>query len=111
MPKVTLGDVHRSVALRPVTGVYLAGVAVIMLIVHNLLSVTVGILIFGIAAVLILLATVYEELREVHVMVNGQHEALLERIAELHDALNAAGVPIPPEHHYEFGRHYQESRR
>lgn len=92
---MTLEAVRRSVAIRPVTEVYLIGVTMIVLTVNKVLTLSEGIFIFGMTTVVILLTTMYKELVQVHTLVNSQHDDLLKRIEDLLDALHANDVEVP----------------
>lgn len=56
----------KVVAKRPVTAVYVSGVAAILLITQRTVTLTEGVLFFGVAAALFMMCTVYIELRRVH---------------------------------------------
>lgn len=70
MPKLTFEAVRRSVVIRPVTEVYLAGVGVLLLVVRNMVSLAEGLIVFGVVTMMILLMNVYRELVQVHTLLD-----------------------------------------
>lgn len=83
MSKAALAATRQSLVVRPVTEVYLVGVAMILLTVRGTLSLAEGLFILGMATVLILLMNVYGELLKVHECVNAQHDDLVRQIEHL----------------------------
>lgn len=71
MPRVTPETVWRSIVLRPVTEVYVVGVAMLLLTVRDVVSLTVGILVFGMVTMLILLVSVYYELLRIERLLDS----------------------------------------
>jgi membrane protein implicated in regulation of membrane protease activity len=96
MPNLpTARDVWHSVALRPVTTVYLLAVAAIMAITSGWVSLPVGVIALGFLTVLLILLSVLVELRKVHHLVNARSDAQDERIGQLIEALHEGGVTVP----------------
>lgn len=87
--------VLRSVAFYTATLTYLSGVAVAFGVAAGWLRFDVGLILFAACAILVVLVATHRSVEVVHGLVNSQHDAMVERIDELLDALTAAGVSIP----------------
>ncbi|HEU4539663.1 MAG TPA: hypothetical protein VFR23_00925 [Jiangellaceae bacterium] len=97
-----LRAVVASVAFYPVTLVYLAASMTTVAVVGGVVRLDVGLLLLGLASVLVILISMRREVGTVHHLVNAQHDALLAkigamalRIDQLLDTLTEAGVAIP----------------
>jgi hypothetical protein len=95
MTHAYLRRVARSAAFYPVTVVYLAAVLALIGVVGGVLSLEVGLTALGFVAMLVVLVSMRGDVGQIHVLVNSQHDALLERVDELLDALHEAGVAAP----------------
>ncbi len=89
--------VERSVVGYPLTGVYLAGTAVAVLISADLLPLAPGLLGLLVVAGLMLMVGIRREVATVHWLVNSQRDVLLDRIDQLIATLTDAGVVVPDE--------------
>lgn len=94
--------VFKSYSTYPISTVYLAGVIVAVFISLGWVSLGTGLLILTLAAVIVLLITQSIELRRqtkeiltVHLLVNSQRDELLNRISDLVDTLENAGIALP----------------
>lgn len=101
---ITIKNVTSSVTLRPVTETYLAGVATIILTVNDFFSLIEGIVVFGFAALFILLCTMLQELTTVHELVDAQHDDLIKRVDTLLGSLYEQGIDSPLKDAYEEDR-------
>lgn len=91
-----------SATFYPISILWLAGMAIAAFVAGGWLRFDVGLILFAVAAIMLVLVSTHRELGTVHVLVDGQHHALVElvermgdRINQLVDALKAAGVQVP----------------
>jgi hypothetical protein len=96
------GRLVRSAAFYPVTVTYLGAVLTLVAVVGGVLKLEVGLTILGFVAVLVVSLAMRGDVGKIHTLVNSQHDALIEQIREmgdridqLLDALQDAGVSIP----------------
>lgn len=85
----------KAAPLWPVTAVYLAGTACLMALAGGLMNLSQAVTVFGVFTLLVILVGVLRELRTVHSLVNSQHDALVARIGQLHQAMTVAKIAIP----------------
>jgi uncharacterized protein (DUF58 family) len=86
---------RQSVSIYAVSAVYAFGVLAMTLISTGDLMLIFGIIALGLVTVLIALIALHRETRRVHVLVNGQHTALIERVNQLIATLQESGVGVP----------------
>jgi hypothetical protein len=97
-----LRAVTDSAVVYPTSLMFIAGVVALEGVVADLVRLDTAIIGLGIVAVIIILASIYHEVRgqrvevkEVHVLVNSQRDELVERIEQLVVALQDASVAVP----------------
>lgn len=88
--------ISNSLTFYPVTMVYLGGVGVAMGISSGWIDGGPGLLLLSMLTLIVVLVSMFREVQVVHHLVNSQRTALLERIAELVEAMQEAGVELPP---------------
>jgi len=91
-----LVELLRSAAFYPITGMYLAGVALGVLVVHGTLSPAVAVLAGALVTLTALLLAAWREIRAVKLTVNVHMDELVARIDELNALLVASGIVVPP---------------
>lgn len=79
----------------PMTMLYLSGVACIIAVQEEVVTLGAGLILFTLAAIMAFVWAIAREVHTVHVLVNSQRDELLNRISDLIDALNEAGVDVP----------------
>jgi hypothetical protein len=84
-----------SISFRPVLTVYVGAVIDAWAVASGYVRTEVGVLLLGFVAVMVLLSGMRREVATVHKLVNSQHDALVDRVDQLLDALETAGVSIP----------------
>lgn len=90
--------VHRltdSIMFRPALTIYVSSVLAAAAAAAGWVRVDVSLLLVGVVTALAVMASMQREIRLVHSLVNSQHDALIARIAQLSDALTAAGATVP----------------
>lgn len=96
-----------SVAFYPLTTMYLAAVAVVVLVARGTISVPTGVILLALVVLVLLMVSTLKELRavraatlrelaSVHSLVNGQQTKLIARIDQLTEQLTAEGKAVPP---------------
>jgi hypothetical protein len=97
-----LSVIRNSAAFYPLTTLYIAAVLALEAAVSGLVRLDTAIIGLGIVTVILILASIYREVRyqraevkKVHTLVNSQRTELLERIEQLVAALQVAGVAVP----------------
>ncbi len=101
--------IFNSVSVYAASSVYVFGVLAMVLIATGDIMLIFGIFAFGIITIIIALIalfretarvravaeSVHAETEQVHVLVNSQHDAMVDRINQLIAALHASGVHVP----------------
>lgn len=104
-------QVFRSAAFYPVTGMYVAAVAVFALVVAGTLRFDVGCALLAVVALFLILASVQREVDDFHRRVAHERWECLSRIDQLAHVLQRHGIPIPPAMDDDLHRLREEAAR
>lgn len=85
----------RSMLLYPTSTVYVAGVVVAVGVSTGWFGLNVGLVCLTAIAVVVVLVGLVREVQIVHHLVNSQRDELLNRISDLVETLQDAGIALP----------------
>jgi len=87
-----------SVAFYPITVMYLAAVAVLSLVVASVLRLDAGVLLLGLVAVFLIIATVQREVEHFHKIMDDERDLCIARIELLAQTLRDHGINVPEDY-------------
>lgn len=91
-----LRSVQHSAGKYPITALWVTGNGLMGLLVGGYIDLSTALLVFLAAALFALLGATWRELKAVHVQLDGQTTALIERIDHLAHLLSSHGMTVPP---------------